>query len=1030
VRQIATLSLLLLAAGCNYFKGETPVETPQPQVEPPKVSTPEDRFAEAVALIDAGKHTEALPALEKLLGEKPSLPEIWDYVEQEAIAAGSAGSMLDRLSVTDAIGGDALHHHTLRASLALAAGRPQETLDAANALKAEYPGESAAFRALAIQAGAQADTSILVATEPADALALATTLTDPAKRIAALQTASAVPGWRAAVLRAALYASAGDTAAAQTELARVTDTDGPRARLTALQAGVGLMTVRAERAAAEASAAEKAQQIHANAMEAGLVFHAVDDYLSAADTEKALALARTHHERHKDGQGPDGALFAAAHVLAAREAGEVTEAFDVATTTRGFIKDVPAEARTTYTREDVRLSYEVCDIGALYYDAGLLPENEAAATRGLAAFCSGDWPRARGLLDPVGLDPRLGVSVGLAAATAWMGTPNGVTAAKAAVEAADRLDDLAARVETRLAWERQARLAGIPTEGDAALKSLEAFSPHAALGMEIYARRLLRRDATAKAPQPAPSEADVVLAWRGLEGNPPLTGTGIAAWARARSQLKNGNAPAALSELGQAVQSLPAIRQGLWAPVLALSGADGPNLHVDVAEATRLAENGGADVLLALHDWSRYTRSARLAASLGDDLTDGMASDRARALKQAFAAEKAKDLLWLLTDGPWPETAHKAVTDIMAAERGLGGLKAPSSLEQVRQKLSETAVFSVYLDDAGTGQILVVTPLATRVLAVKDARVLRNLVQNYRKALLDGTAFTQRPTSPQAGDRVRAAVMDGAAQELTGIARYLFLVPPDLLIVPWQALPEQAEGRRYLADIRTIASALTLDSLLREKSVPESGYKPDYFGIGWNKEDEVAATDAALPNDEVVKTMEAAGLKNPGEMPSIARLFGQGFSEIHEGDQARKEFFSKGAVKARYVHIAGVPAGVDGGFAWADSSTTLGQIRSGDIKARIVVISEAVDPYHQIARANALLESGAQSVVMAMWNTAPSVRTRFLTAFYDSLNRDRTPARALAEARESVVGDALKSGSAESYEDPSFWGGYLLIGAP
>lgn len=1028
MRPSASVCLLLLLAACGQDDAP-PAQEQAAVAQPAAPSAPEDRLKEALSLADSGKHPESLAILEKLLAEKPTLEGIWDHLFQEAVSAGSAGALLDRLSVTDAVGGLTLQHHGLRASLALEAGRPQDALDAANALKNEFPADAAAFLALAVRAGGTLDLDKLDPAIPQDALILACIQPEPTRSLPLLKTAEAVTGWRAALVRAQLYSDLGDAAQAQAQLALVTDADGPYARLAALKLQASLATDPAARAELWAAAAGKAKEVHAGAALAEFVRNAVRDYLVNADVDKAFALARDHHEARKAGTGPDTAVLAAARIEAARVAGEVEDALAVAETAREYAPTLPDAARIAYARADARLSMEVCDIGGLYNMATLLPEPDRTAVRGLAAFCSGNWVKARGELVATGVDPTLAVGVSLAAAQANLGTAEGVARARAAVAAADESGELTARIESRLAWERQARLAGLP-EVEAALKSLSALPQTPSLLMEVYARRSIRGDAAAVPPPAEAGESEVLAAWRALAGgSPPLAGDGMAAWARARQMLQAGDAASAFSELSKAISSLPALRQCMWAPTLALAGADGPNIRPDIAAASSLPEPDGPQVLLTLHDWSRFIKAARLTAALGDDLTDGLPSDKAKALKAAFAKEKSKDLLWLAKGGAYPDEAHKAVKDAMAGHNGLGGLKAAPTLAQVRQRLSETAIFSVYLEESGPGQILVVTPITSKVVPVKDSRNLRSLVQSYRKALLEGSAFSGRPTSPGAGDRVRAVVMDGAAQELTGIPRYLFLVPPDILLVPWQALPEQAEGRRYLADIRTIASAITLGPLLEERVPPENGYKPDFFGIGWTAADEaLETTEPGSPTDEVSKTMEAAGLKNPGELNSIARLFGGGFSEVHEGAEARKEFFTK-ANRARYIHLSGVKPGVDGGFVWADGATTIGQIRSADLNARIVVISEAVDPLQQIARAHALLEAGVQSVVVSMWDTTPAVRSRFLTAFYDSLNRERTPARALAEARESLVGEALKGGPT-LYDDPSFWGGYLLIGAP
>ena len=59
-------------------------------------------------------------------------------------------------------------------------------------------------------------------------------------------------------------------------------------------------------------------------------------------------------------------------------------------------------------------------------------------------------------------------------------------------------------------------------------------------------------------------------------------------------------------------------------------------------------------------------------------------------------------------------------------------------------------------------------------------------------------------------------LIDPFVGELTGIGRYAVVAPPTLLQFPLTTLPEQAEGLRWLADIRQMASAPTVAALHRE----------------------------------------------------------------------------------------------------------------------------------------------------------------------------------------------------------------------
>jgi len=61
------------------------------------------------------------------------------------------------------------------------------------------------------------------------------------------------------------------------------------------------------------------------------------------------------------------------------------------------------------------------------------------------------------------------------------------------------------------------------------------------------------------------------------------------------------------------------------------------------------------------------------------------------------------------------------------------------------------------------------------------------------------------------------------------------------------------------------------------------------------------------------------------------------------------------------------------------------------------------------------------------WPIEEAVQERFLDGYFAALNRDRPPARALNEARESLMRDALLG---VDNDDPGLWGAMLLLSTP
>jgi len=1037
VRTLHLLVPLLVFPGCGGDDVTPPeeidpnavVEGPVVEPEPPKV----DPLEQALAKADQGLFAEALQELEPLLVEHAEDPALWYVLETCALATGEPGLLLDRLSVTDAVGGMAASHHSLRATLALAADRHADAVDAANALRSTDEDAAAAFLARTILAGAPYEEDQLDAENPHDALVLAALTTDTRRRLPQLETAAAVGGWRAALLRAELLLEQGETEAALAALAPVTASEDIRAILADARFRLPLEQDPAAASELALATASKALAAHDSLAAAGLLDHAVGLQLAAGLADDAYTAAKELREGLVENGGPALVALTPSFIDAAIIAGHTEDAIAAGSTPLA-VEDAGA-ALPGVAVKLARAAWRICDLDALQAAQAALEGSQASVVEGLQAHCRGELTAAREQLDVQDVPPDLALDANLALALAWYDEPGAPVVAQRAVEAATTLGWPTALIEANLALERHARLAGNPAQ---ASKAAAALQPHAtpALQAELYARALARGDKGASLPPAADDEPALLSGWRAFsspaaapaEGEAPAETTGVAAWAAARHALASGDAAGASAALSRAMVALPMQRQGRWSPPLALDGADGPSVDRDVIAATPLMGKNGEDVILALHEFSHYRAMKRLGASTGYDWTLGIEDDAAATFREAFATEQARSLLWLAGTAGFPAEARAATAAALPEAACLGGMDAPVSANEVRGAFSDTALFSIRLGER-RGELLLVTPSAAKLVPLDNAQALRDAAADYMQALQVGFAFTGKSTDPRAGDRFRRMVIDKVIGDLVGIARYLVVADPDLLILPWAVLPEQAEGRRYLADIRTVAAMPYVGAITKPMPAPEGGFKPDFLGMSRERlrtiedmtEEELAMTD------EVTRTMLEAGLKLQSEIGAIARLFGGGYSVTKEAEESTREVFESNLSTARYLHLAGVEGTPGGGFQWADGQTSLPSLACDSTVARMVVLSTGPSPEEQLLRAQVLRDAGAGGVLVAMWNPPQVIRSRYLSSVYDSLNRGRAPARALAEARESLVTTLSTSGG---QSDPSYWGAFLYIGAP
>ena len=208
-----------------------------------------------------------------------------------------------------------------------------------------------------------------------------------------------------------------------------------------------------------------------------------------------------------------------------------------------------------------------------------------------------------------------------------------------------------------------------------------------------------------------------------------------------------------------------------------------------------------------------------------------------------------------------------------------------------------------------------------------------------------------------------------------------------------------------------------------------TSYSPDYLGFGGIKKAAAVADDApdnGGTSDQDLLRRHRAKSDMPLDLAAASRHFGDDFRKILVGESATKEGWAENATKARYIHISEVAAAEDGGFEFSDGSSACR--RSGHpLRAELVVITSAADPDEQMARARAFLDAGAESVVVTAWELPAPVLDRLFDGFYEALNRDRPPATAAREARESLLRTALDE---QEQDDPADWGALMMYSLP
>jgi hypothetical protein len=688
--------------------------------------------------------------------------------------------------------------------------------------------------------------------------------------------------------------------------------------------------------------------------------------------------------------------------------------------------------------------------------AGALSGARAQALRGLALGHAGAPNAVVGGLPTSGLADRDAAYVWLEAAR--LGGPLAVESFKRAVRSADAARDPALAMEARLGLE--AVLRDTDPRGAANLRAeLLKRAPKGpegdALRTELGVRGMLAGGKLA-VPEGAAAE------WAGLAAGAKVAepSSAVGYWANGRADSLAGASSASL-RYAEALTKLPTHRRGVLSTGTAMLGAQGMPIGGDLAivEGKALDDSALATVL-SIHEAAHRADAARADHSQGRDLMAGLSAEQRASLLGAAAHARAQLRDHLAGGSAFPSEAFDALAkaeSALAAGTPLAAVlpSAPLSLGEVRTDLSGAALLS-YVASAGSLHGLVVKldggsalTLGTRAQWTADAGAHLRALQSAAKV--------EAKADHRAGDRLRATLIDPFVAELAGVGRYQVIAPLDVMGFSVTTFPEQSSGLRYLADIRTVATLPTIASAHRPEEAKggEFDYHPPFLGFGAPEKVEPPAEPAegegaegegaegegaeAAPAEEAKKDQERAltdedllrahrsKRKTPGALSAAARSFGEEFRDLRIGQEATEKVWTELGGTARYLQISNVEAAPDGGFVLADGELTLREIRETDVHAQVVVLTAEAPHSVQLQRARAFLDAGAGAVLLMAWPIEEAAQERFLDGYFAALNRDRPPARALNEARESLMRDALLG---IDNDDPGLWGSMLLLSTP
>ncbi len=479
---------------------------------------------------------------------------------------------------------------------------------------------------------------------------------------------------------------------------------------------------------------------------------------------------------------------------------------------------------------------------------------------------------------------------------------------------------------------------------------------------EVAARSLLDGE---KATFPQTESLPLVVgAWRALSivQEPPDAGddpwaAAIVGWGRGRYHASRADIEQVYDGYATALGKLPLHRQGALAIDTVLDGSQGIPSAQDLDLLKRLQGKGSTGAALAIHEVEHRREAFRRDFRLGRDPTIGLSEEVRDGLRSAVAQVNVAHLLFLAGAGPYPREAIQGLEDAekrAATEPAFSSVlpRAPPDVDALMKELGSGAAIISYQISNGRVTGVVLSEYGSPIRDLGSADDIIDWAERHR-AILVSAAASSDVAEHRAGDQLRKRLLDPFSFELSGVGRYLVVAPDELLSFPFTTFPEQADGLRWLAEIRNVSSASTL-SLLQDARPSPAAYDTNFLGLG---------TPATPP----AEGQEPPEVTVPPELVAAEHLFVGGITSLLTGADCTTAKWKSGAASAQYIHLTEIEESQDGGFKLGDGALSLSDVRATPLTAELVMITAEAPYTIQLARSRAFLEAGAHRVIFTSW---------------------------------------------------------------
>ncbi len=567
---------------------------------------------------------------------------------------------------------------------------------------------------------------------------------------------------------------------------------------------------------------------------------------------------------------------------------------------------------------------------------------------------------------------------------------------------------------------------------EAAIDALmKAHADKGNLQMELSVRKSLQVPSSTVQVPTVEEPGAMIKAWSHIAGGTSSkidvqdrNSKALVAWMNLLDSQRTGKSMDSM--LDDVWQNTPFHRTGSLSTHTALDFSDGAGF-TDVFRGL-VGKDGDAQTMSAvgLLEMARTVQQRHSEGFEGRTGVAALTSEERRSMMVALESVRAGMMeFWM--GGAFPDDAFAALSE---AEKGV--MNQPKnthlynqtvvSARSTREQLNTISSVISIVEDNGQYLAGVLSPNASTAVVLGSVKSINKQVDKHYAALQAGLNDTKVNHLP--GNDLRRIVLGPKpiAKALTGVGKYLIVVPPTMTRFGFSTLPEQKEGLRFFANTpRDITLSTSLDAMWSANQV-YSDYELDMLAFGRS-----TAEEKWVPS--VTDADKSSLLTNQGFSPEVGliKVHFSDSAKVLVKDEATVEAFVTNAPKARYIYLSEIPATADGGFEMADGTISLDEITGLDLHAMVVFIGPDRDPLRQANRVEAFMQAGAQAVIVQSWAVPANDLRLLVENLFMNLKRNDPLLVAMKKTRSKYIGEQSKDGY---QNNPAKWGGFTIYSRP